>query len=349
MNRRFADQTSSDDTCVAILETANDGRAALHFHDKITADNSAFAGIHPATAVESHQRSLPGLVARSLESLPASSAEPSEAQSAGEIEVQTSPTQWSRKRKPDFISVTRGPGFSASLATGLDCAKGLAIAWQIPFVGVHHMQAHALTPRLVHALDGPKAKSAQPDFPFLTLLVSGGHTLLLHSRNLCDHAILADTMDIALGDALDKMARSILPHGMLDGQEIMYGRVLERFAFKETAEKYWYDAPSSRATEIMQNTTQWGWALPVPLAQSKKMHFTFSGLETAVKRVCEQRAKHMKEAERAEMARESMRVAFEHLAMRVAWALRDLGAKGQEVLAVVMSGGVASNGFLRVM
>ena len=265
------------------------------------------------------------------------------------IEVQKGCTQRSRKRKPDFVSVTRGPGISACLATGLDCAKGLAIAWQIPLLGVHHMQAHALSPRLCHALDGPKAERAQPHFPFLTLLVSGGHTLLVHSQNLCDHAILADTTDIAIGDALDKMARTILPRGMLDGQEIMYGRVLERFAFKETAQKYWYHAPTSRAREIMQNITQWGWALPVPLAQSKRMQFTFSGLETAVKRICEQRAEHMKEAERAEMARESMRVAFEHLATRVAWALRDLKAKGQEVSALVMSGGVASNGFLRVM
>ncbi|MDI1488244.1 MAG: Mitochondrial tRNAs modification protein [Ramalina farinacea] len=328
---------------------ANDGRAALHFHDKITADNSAFAGIHPATAVESHQRSLPGLVARSLESLPASSVKPTEAPSAVAIEVQTGRTQGFRKRKPDFISVTRGPGISACLATGLDFAKGLAVAWQIPLVGVHHMQAHALTPRLCNALDGPKAERAQPHFPFLTLLVSGGHTLLVHSQDLCDHAILADTTDIAIGDALDKMARSILPRGMLDGQEIMYGRVLERFAFKEAAEDYGYVAPLSRAKEIMQNITQWGWALPVPLAQSKKMQFTFSGLETAVKRLCEQRAKHKGDAERAEIARESMRVAFEHLAMRVAWALHDLRAKGQEVSALVMSGGVASNGFLRVM
>lgn len=329
------------------MEKSDNVKAVLHFHDKITADNSAFAGIHPATAVESHQRSLPGLVARSLESLPASSSEPSKAGSAAVIELRTGLTDRVRKRRPDFISVTRGPGISACLATGLDCAKGLAIAWQIPLVGVHHMQAHALTPRLSYALDGNER--AQPRFPFLTLLVSGGHTLLVHSQDLCDHAILADTTDIAIGDALDKMARSILPRGMLEGQEIMYARVLERFAFSETAQRGCYDAPSSRASEIMRNITQWGWTLPVPLAQSKKMQFTFSGLETAVKRICEQRAKHMEEAERAEMARECMRVAFEHLAMRVAWAFHDLRAKGQEASALVMSGGVASNGFLRVM
>ena len=339
----------SDDTCVAILEKVKGGRALLHFHEKITADNSAFAGIHPATAVESHQQCLSGLVARSLDSLPSMPLDHPEINSAGIIEVKSKLGAWIKKRKPNFISVTRGPGISASLATGLDCAKGLAVAWQIPFVGVHHMQAHAVTPRLVDALHKPNPGPMEPTFPFLTLLVSGGHTLLVRSQDLCDHAILANTSDIAIGDAIDKMARSIIPQELLDGSEIMYGRVLERFAFKEITDDYGYNAPTSRATEIIQRKTQWGWALPVPLAQSRNMSFTFSGLETAVRRICEQRAEQMDATERAEMARESMRVAFEHLAMRVAWALKDLKIKGQEVPALAVSGGVASNGYLRAM
>ena len=146
----------------------------------------------------------------------------------------------------------------SSLTTGLDTAKGLAVAWQIPLVGVNHMQAHALTPRLVSALSA-RSPNAAPAFPFLSLLVSGGHTLLVHSRELTDHEILATATDIAIGDCIDKIARLVLRPGVLkEGGDIMYGRLLERFAFPNGSADFNYTAPTTRAEEIARKSTRWG-------------------------------------------------------------------------------------------
>lgn len=242
----------------------------------------------------------------------------------------------------------------SSLATGLDTAKGLAVAWQIPLVAVNHMQAHALTPRLVSALSG-SSPNAAPAFPFLSLLVSGGHTLLVHSRELTDHAVLATTTDIAIGDCIDKIARLVLPPDVLkEGGEIMYGRHLERFAFPNGSADHNYTAPTTRGEEIARKTTKWGWALVPPLAEtrsgskSKAMEFTFSGLGSAVKRICEGK-QDIDDEERRELARECMKTAFEHLASRVGWALRDLKEKRSGIGTLVISGGVASNEFLRTV
>ena len=282
-------------------------------------------------SLESHQENLAVLIAKALHVLPGTGSS-----------------------KPDFISVTRGPGMRSSLATGLDTAKGLAVAWRIPLVGVNHMQAHALTPRLVSALSGSSTNAA-PAFPFLSLLVSGGHTLLVHSRELTDHKILATTTDIAIGDCIDKIARLVLPPDILrEGKGTMYGRHLERFAFPNGPVDHNYTAPTTRGEEITRKTTQWGWALVPPLAEtrsgskSKAMEFTFSGLGSAVKRICEGK-NEIDNEERRELARESMRIAFEHLASRVGWALRDLKEEGSRIGALVISGGVASNHFLRTV
>lgn len=271
------------------------------------------------------------------------------------IEVLSRHGEFQQKIKPDLISVTRGPGMRSSLTTGLDTAKGLAVAWQIPLVGVNHMQAHALTPRLVSALNSLCPES-EPAFPFLSLLVSGGHTLLVHSKDLCEHTILASTTDIAIGDAIDKMARSILPSDLLkEGGEIMYGRLLERFAFPIGETDHNYTAPTTRAEEIARRDSKWGWSLPPPLAEtrsgskSRAMEFTFSGLGSAVKRICEANPS-MDHEQRNNLAREGMRVAFEHLASRVGWALTDLSrSQDQKLDTLVVSGGVASNKFLRTV
>ena len=297
-------------------------------------------------SLESHQENLALLVEKALPYLPDAGSD-----SEGKVSIRQCRFP---KAKPDFISVTRGPGMRSSLTTGLDTAKGLAVAWQIPLLGVNHMQAHALTPRLVSMLDDP-AQEVKPTFPFLSLLVSGGHTLLVHSKDVADHEILATTTDIAIGDAIDKIARSVLPPIILQkGNEIMYGRLLEHFVFPDGETHYDYIAPKSRQEEIARRKTQWGWALVPPLAEtrsgskSKAMEFTFSGLDSAIKRICEGKPE-MSDDERVDLARESMRIAFEHLASRVGWALCDLALKGQQVETLVVSGGVASNRFLKIV
>ena len=241
----------------------------------------------------------------------------------------------------------------SSLTTGLDTAKGLAVAWQVPLVGVNHMQAHALTPRLVFVLEN-LSEAPKPDFPFISLLVSGGHTLLVHSTGVVEHEILATTTDIAIGDAIDKIARSVLPPSFLEtANEIMYGRLLERFVFPDGESDYEYVAPRSRQEEIARKETKWGWKLVPPLAEtrsgskSKSMEFTFSGLESAIRRICEAHP-DMSIDERKDLAREGMRLAFEHLASRVGWALQNQSQQKAND-SLVISGGVASNGFLKTM
>ena len=310
-------------------------------------------------AAGSHDQNLAALVDRAIRALPPSSPSISEQDDGTTKEEFSVPTLFGRK-KPDFVSVTRGPGMFNCLSVGLNVAKGLAVGWQVPLVGVHHMQAHALTPRLVHALQSRGSPVREPAFPFFSLLVSGGHTLLVRSEGLTEHSTLAETSDVAIGDALDKMARCILPNHVLGAsEEIMYGRLLEDFAFPNGEEHRLYVAPGTRAEEVSRKESSWGWALAAPLAEtrsghkSKSMEFSFSGLGSAVKRICDAKGESMTNAERMDLAREAMRVAFEHLASRVVLAFE----KARSVLVkndasndhLVVSGGVASNKFLRTV
>lgn len=308
-------------------------------------------------SLTSHRQNLATLIAKALHSLPDA---PSTSNGPSSTITVRAGSGWVQKKKPDFVSVTRGPGMRSCLATGIDTAKGLAVAWQVPVVGVNHMQAHALTPRLVSATAPDSSGPAEPAFPFLSLLVSGGHSLLLHSIELTNHAVLATTSDIAIGDAIDKMARSVLPAEVFQrSHEIMYGRLLEHFAFPGGEEEHAYAAPATRKEEIARKGTRWGWAIGAPLAEtrsgskSKSMEYSFSGLGTAVKRIVDNAGAVLGNDERQELAREAMRIAFEHLASRVVLALEELRAKhinsDNGLGTLVVSGGVASNKYLKTM
>ena len=370
----------------------------------MTADNSQYGGIHPVAALHSHQANLGCLLEKAL----------SRFGSIAPTDAPASPPKVPPRYdwKPDLVAVTRGPGMRSNLSIGLDTAKGLALAWKVPLVAVNHMQAHALTPRLVTALSStpvgtldplvashpvPSVASAapcrsvalslptqplSPAFPFLSLLVSGGHTLLLHSISLTQHSTLATTSDIAVGDALDKIARSILPPCVLESlEDIAYARALEHFVFPSSAHEYAYAAPATRQAELERRPLLWGWALGIPLAEtrsgskSKSMEFCFTGLDSSVRRIVGQRKEElggeMSVEERRDLGREAMRVTFEHLASRVVLALQGLSAGGSsrnvvskaselinadgagmqalKVDTLVVSGGVASNRFLRTV
>ncbi|WYZ34930.1 hypothetical protein EsH8_I_001206 [Colletotrichum jinshuiense] len=362
----LAIETSCDDTCVAILskEPAS-GRATLHFNRKITSDSTAYGGVYPPVALRSHDASLATLVAESLSSLPpadAAAAQDDGASGNGTITVAGVPRQ-----KPTFITVTRGPGMSANLASGLATAKGLATAWQIPLLAVNHMQAHALTPRLVSALDRPgDGREAQPEFPFLTLLVSGGHTQLVHSQSLTSHRILASSNNIAVGDALDKAARHILPPDLIASHgDVMYGALLERFAFPDSFPSspaapghersdydYEYTPPRRRADEIATYASPYSWTLTPPLSASRALAYDFNGLGSEIRKIASSGGggggggDGMPLEERRVLARAAMRLLFEHLASRVFLALSAEPELKDTLRTLVVSGGVASNRFL---
>jgi N6-L-threonylcarbamoyladenine synthase len=343
----LAIETSCDDTCVALLSTTkrhNGVWAHLIFDEKVTAKNTGKGGILPTESLESHQANLSTLLQSAIQCLPDAS------DSVGPRTI------WLRDgnpvQKPDFISVTRGPGMSANLGVGLATAKGLATAWQIPYVGVHHMQAHALTPRLVNATskDGHDDDGHHPNFPFLTLLVSGGHTMLLHSKGLVDHEILATTTDTAVGDELDKCGRLILPKELQEGTpDTAFGKYLSEYAFKSPEDFADWSVPATRAEEIDKPVNEFGWGLSTPLAQSRELAFSFSGIASQVKRLLLARSNEggMDDKERLLLARSALGAAFEHLGSRTIIALEKLRAEGVQIDHLVVSGGVAANSFLR--
>ncbi|KAH7635109.1 glycoprotease family-domain-containing protein [Sordaria sp. MPI-SDFR-AT-0083] len=431
----LAIETSCDDTCVALLKSYDSNEnpkkepemvAHLLFNKKITSDQRQFGGVHPAVAVEWHQRHLATLVQEAIQHIP-------EAGPSGNQSYQTmrKPKQ---HIKPDLIAVTRGPGMPTSLATGMEVAKGLALAWGIPIVGVHHMQAHALTPQLVEALErsaapslasSPWAQRQQPeqqqaaaskkqeeaqhpslDYPYLNLLVSGGHTQLVYSASLTSHLIQCTTDNIALGDMLDKAARKILPASVLEsGQNVMYAAALERFAFPrfpagadEREYNFKYTPPATRATEIEPHNSPYGWHLSPPLYASRRMEYNFTGLGSQAQRIADtldsfssyenprdqvlSREVSPEEGsdngsalapsatsddsntpllspaldekdqieQRRYLARAVMQLAFEHLASRIVMVLQQQAkhsGEAQKVKTLVVSGGVASNQFLR--
>lgn len=258
----------------------------------------------------------------------------------------------------------------ASLAVGLDTAKGLALAWGVPLIGVNHMQAHALTPRLLSALrnseDENGGSDLAPRFPFMTLLVSGGHTMVVKSSGLTSHKVLAQTADIALGDMVDKCARTILPKDVLErkGDAVAYGAVLEEFCFpgKEGEGKdlyaYHVDGSAARKLEDKMHMEKWGdWKLSRPLTKSgltkKLMMFSFSGLGSTLDRYFELREGNeetISEQERKELGRKVMMLAFEHVASRVVMGLDSLDdGERQAIKDLVVSGGVAANRFLKYL
>lgn len=369
----LAIETSCDDTAVAILEkkdvsittevpqqdAPNDlaqlsqtqlsnGTARLLFNEKITSRNTGLGGIHPIEALEHHQTSLGKLVANAVKQLPeACMTYPSRITRTLRLE------SGALKQLPDFISVTRGPGMRSNLNCGLDTAKGLAAAWQLPLLGVHHMQAHALTPRLVQALENNRHDGEpQPRFPFVTLLISGGHTMLLHSKSLNDHQILATTRDIAIGDALDKCGRTILPDKIKTAaMDTAFAKYLSDYAYPYPDSYKSWPVPTNRAQEIDKPSNRFGWQVQTPLANTKDLAFSFTSIATSIEKLFRSRQKSLdnmlSDEERTCFAQTALGIAFEHLASRIVIALRMLHTSGQDVSTLVVSGGVAANSFLR--
>ncbi|KAK3674883.1 Mitochondrial tRNAs modification protein [Recurvomyces mirabilis] len=385
------------------------------FHKRITANTNAYQGIHPLVALDSHRANLAPLLRQGMKYVRDRCVEREQQQrdhnawpadmvgldSRPQEERQASGAPYAGRVWPEYkdiiVAVTRGPGMRSNLSVGLDTAKGLAVALGVPLVAVHHMQAHALTPRLVaaqinqelwddHEADArpsrlpntvEQAGTLKPEFPFLSLLVSGGHTMLLESKGLVQHSALAETHDIALGELLDKAARAMLPAHLLVSP---YGGALEKFAFHtmvrdgsddlaEAAKadgpkaklsldsrepRYDYAAPGTQQGFMDRRVTRWGWSLTPPLVErkggeSKRMEFSFAGLLSGIERLVAARAEggHMCLRERQTLAREVQRVAFEHLGSRLMLFLASPAGKGWQGDTLVVSGGVAANKYIQ--
>jgi len=208
--------------------------------------------------------------------------------------------------RPDAIAYTAGPGLVGALMVGSGMAAGLGLAWGCPVIPVHHMEGHLLAPMLE---DDP------PAFPFLALLVSGGHTMLIAVRALGDYELLGSTLDDAVGEAFDKTAK-LLDLGYPGGP-----------ALATLAEAGRDDA----------------FDLPRPMLDRQGCDFSFSGLKTAVMLAVRQaRATGEYDSARADLAASFQRAAVDTL---VGKTIRAAQASGLERL--VVAGGVGANRLLR--
>lgn len=234
-----------------------------------------------------------------------------------------------------MIAATQGPGMVGSLSVGLNTAKGLSVALGVPLIGIHHMvsidmydlihlsyqQAHSLTPRLINS-------GKFPEFPYLSLLLSGGHTLLIRSRSVIDHDILASTLDISVGDMIDKCARLL----KVDWNGMMPGQALENWS-------------KSGDTSIDTGSV---WDLPDILMKTaenqSKLAFSFSGLGSCVDRIVKRSS--LTESQLKSLARSLQISAFTHISHRLLLGLKKID---DYITGIVISGGVARNSFLKTI
>ncbi|HSC93966.1 MAG TPA: tRNA (adenosine(37)-N6)-threonylcarbamoyltransferase complex transferase subunit TsaD [Burkholderiales bacterium] len=260
-------ETSCDETGVALYDG---GRGllghVLHSQARLHAD---YGGVVPELASRDHVRRLLPLTGRLLE--------------------QTG----SRLADVTAVAYTEGPGLAGALLVGAAVAHGLGYALGVPAVGVHHLEAHLLSPLL---------SQPAPTFPFVALLASGGHTQLMRVNGVGDYELLGETLDDAAGEAFDKTAKLL-------GLGYPGGPALARLAASGTAGRF---------------------SLPRPMLTSGDLDFSFSGLKTAVLTIVRERA--IVGAARADLAAEIEAAIVEVLAAKALAALRHTGL-GRLVIA----------------
>jgi N6-L-threonylcarbamoyladenine synthase len=205
----------------------------------------------------------------------------------------------------DAIAYTQGPGLAGALLVGASVACGLGLALDKPVLGVHHLEGHLLSPLLA---------SEPPEFPFIALLVSGGHTQLMRVDGVGQYTMLGETLDDAAGEAFDKSAK-LLGLGYPGGPAI------------------------SRMAEFGDPTA---YKLPRPMLHSKNLDFSFSGLKTAVLTVVKNQTTNICEQDKANIARAFVDAIVEVLTAKCVTALKHTGLK-----RLVIAGGVGANRQLR--
>jgi N6-L-threonylcarbamoyladenine synthase len=204
----------------------------------------------------------------------------------------------------DVVAFTRGPGLAGALLVGAGVAAGLAAAWRKPLLGVHHLEGHLLSPFL---------SQDPPTFPFVALLVSGGHTQLMQVNTVGDYALLGETIDDAAGEAFDKSAKLL-------GLPYPGGPGLARLAEQGDPKAF---------------------ALPRPLLHSGNLDFSFAGLKTAVLTLTQRLGPGLHDR-LADVAASTQAAIVEVLVKKSMRALAQTGLK-----RLVVAGGVGANSALR--
>lgn len=283
-------ESSCDDTAAAVLRRHGDGRIEV-LAEAVVGQNSAhapFGGVVPEIAARAHAERMDGLAAGVLK------------------EAGLSPFDL------DGVAATAGPGLIGGVMAALMTAKGIALGADLPLLAVNHLEGHALSPRLTHALA----------FPYLLLLVSGGHTQLVIVEGVGRMTRLGSTLDDAAGEAFDKTAKVM-------GLGFPGGPAVERFA--QDAE-----APDR-------------FPLPLMLARDATCNFSFAGLKTAARRHWDSLAAP-DDHDRADLAASMQAAIARHLAQRAGRAMGIFKSRFESLdnpLPLVAAGGVASNTAVR--
>jgi N6-L-threonylcarbamoyladenine synthase len=270
-------ETSCDETAAAVY----DGEAGL-LADEVYSQvdlHAHYGGVVPELAARDHLRKLLPLIEKTVEA------------SGGRAAI-------------DGIAYTSGPGLVGALLVGAAVARSLAYAWGVPAIGVHHMEGHLLAPLL---------EDDKPRFPFVALLVSGGHTLLAHVHGVGRYELLGSSLDDAAGEAFDKTAK-LLGLGYPGGPQ------LAALAEQGRADVFRF---------------------PRPLTERPGLDFSFSGLKTAVVVALKKRGPLDAQA-RADVARGFEEAVVDTLVIKCQRALELTGAN-----CLVVAGGVGANRRLR--
>jgi len=276
-------ESSCDETGVA-LESTHDGAVpvllaeALHSQAEMHAD---YGGVVPELASRDHIRRVLPLARQVLQRAELTLAD------------------------VDWVAYTRGPGLAGALLVGAGVAVALAAALGKPALGVHHLEGHLLSPFLA---------DPAPQFPFVALLVSGGHTQLMHVSGVGDYRLLGETIDDAAGEAFDKSAKLL-------GLGYPGGPALARLAAFGNDKAF---------------------ALPRPLLHSGDLDFSFAGLKTAVMTQARKLGLNVCEQSRADLAASTQAAIVDVLVAKALRALKDSGTR-----RLVVAGGVGANQLLR--
>lgn len=273
-------ETSCDETAAAVVDESYAVHSNVIYSQQ---DHARYGGVVPELASRAHMRTLVPVVRKAMED-------------AG--------VDWTHI---DGVAVTRGPGLVGALLVGLSLAKGLAMAQGKPLIGVHHLEGHVFS-NLVEQ---------QVEVPFLTLLVSGGHTELILVEELGSYQLLGRTRDDAAGEAFDKVAKllELLPREGV----VMGGRIIAELAERGDAK-----------------------AIGFPRPLSGEMDFSFSGLKTAVLNYVRKLDLQERERQLADIAASFQEAVVDTLVDKTILALQQT-----DVRAVCLAGGVAANKRLR--
>lgn len=279
-------ETSCDETGIAIYDS-DVGLLADALYSQVEI-HAKYGGVIPELASRDHIRKALPLIKQVLE------------------QAQLKP------QDIDGVAYTAGPGLVGALLVGASIGRALGMGWGVPTLGVHHMEGHLLAPMLE---DNP------PDFPFVALLVSGGHTQLVKVMAIGEYTLLGESLDDAAGEAFDKVGKML-------GLEYPGGPNLAKLAEKGVSDRFNF---------------------PRPMTNRPGLDFSFSGLKTSVRNTiaqCRERAEGEKseidEQTKADIARAFEEAVASTLAIKCRRALQQTGFK-----TLVIAGGVSANLHLR--